>query len=549
MKAIIWTMLLAVAHLSAVFANTIYCPSCSQDDFENAYYHQSQPGDTIVLPAGAATWGNSSRFNAGIIYIITNVTVIGQGDSTVITLDDSGAIYSNGVIACWAAATFSNFKIVGSNVNPVTAFSIKSYNNPTTGINFTGGFRLNRITYVGGTAGAQFCSIGAWVNYGVIDHCNLTGNSGQAELIFGYGETDAWQISNTLGGANNIFIENNSFGSPGGYVCDANANARFVVRYNTMNGRFTKVDGHGFYSNTPPHAFRNMEVYGNHWTETSLSWTAIEIRGSTAMVFNNTADVTDPNAAYFYLTDYGYEAPAANFGVGGTSTAGSPTTITTTIPHGYSTGWPVWVQAPYGDGTNNIYGFYNITVTGPNTFTIPFASTVSGTIDYATRLQTPYDYPIREQVGVGTFPTTAASAPAYVWNNTKSGGSSPWPRSFHIPSAGAIALYQAQTGNSTATFAEADVIKSNRDFFADSGFDTNTGVSVGTTAQMNAMTPTVVGYGFWVTDQGNWNASQPGTSGLLYAWTGSAWVLKYTPYLYPHPATRPPAPTNLRMTK
>ena len=53
---------------------------------------------------------------------------------------------------------------------------------------------------------------------------------------------------------------------------------------------------------------------------------------------------------------------------------------------------------------------------------------------------------------------------------------------------------------------------------------------------MNAYTPSVAGYGWWVTDEGSWNTKLPAnTSGRLYKWTGSAWTLFYTPYTYPHP--------------
>ena len=72
---------------------------------------------------------------------------------------------------------------------------------------------------------------------------------------------------------------------------------------------------------------------------------------------------------------------------------------------------------------------------------------------------------------------------------------------------------------------------------------------MGTTTQMNALTPTEVGYGFWVTDQGSWNSNLPNnTSGQLYSWNGTGWVLKYTPYLYPHPLRVPVAPANLRLS-
>jgi hypothetical protein len=142
-------------------------------------------------------------------------------------------------------------------------------------------------------------------------------------------------------------------------------------------------------------------------------------------------------------------------------------------------------------------------------------------------------------------PKVAASEPAYVWHNLKNGAS--WTRNFWNLGMGAVQLYQAQTGNPNATFSEGDVIKSNRDFFADSGFDTNTGVSVGTTAQMKAMKPTLNGYGFWVTDQGKWNNRTTGPDGQLYVWSGSSWVLKYKPYTYPHPLRLVPPPAGVNM--
>ncbi len=526
MKRAILLMLVAKMCWLMVSAKTITCATCSQGDFEHAYYVDSQPGDTIVLPAGSATWGNASRGNNGVIYIITNVTVVGQGDSTVITLDDSGKTYSEGVIALWGAATFKHFKIVGSNVNPVTAFNISPYNNPATGINFTDGFRISDITYVGGTSGAYFAFINSGVNSGLIDNCRITGNSQQAELIFARGPANAWQISNTLGAAGNIFIEDCTYNTCG-YVCDANANAHFVVRFCTING-VNKVDGHGVASNSPARSVRNMEVYHNNWTMTSAgNWQDIEIRGGTSMIFDNTSVV-----GWALLTEYAYNAapnPWPNFGSYGPSlTAGNPTTIATSSPHGYSTGWPVWVQAPLGV----VYGFYNITVTSPTTFTIPVSTSTNETADFCTTYKTPYDYPIKDQVGNGR--DGAAREPSYLIHNTQ--GAAAWPRSTWNVAAGAIAFYRAQTGNGAATFTEKDIIQSNRDFFADAGFDTNTGVGRGTKAAMNAFTPSVAGYGWWVTDEGSWNTKlPPNTSGQLYTWNGSAWVLKYTPYVYPHP--------------
>src|ERR1700761_5895963 len=232
MKQIVFMLIAVWAFLPAAYSKTINCPTCNWDDFCNCYYgytdangvgHQgAQAGDTIVLPAGTGTWGIANSPHTNTVYIILPVNVVGQGDNTVITLDDSGPVFSAGVIQLRGdglGATFSNFKIIGSNNAPVTAFCMIV--DSTVG-SALGGFRIHHMSYDGRNGGANFINIGDWVQNGVIDHCNLTGSSGEAELIFGHGPGNAWSQPDTLGTANNIFIENNVFGSPGGYVCDCN---------------------------------------------------------------------------------------------------------------------------------------------------------------------------------------------------------------------------------------------------------------------------------------------------------------------------------------
>lgn len=433
-------------------------PTLSQADFETALA-SANPGDIIQLPSGSATWGNSGHPNSGASFIlVSNISIQGTGDSTVITLDDSGPQFATAVVNIEASGvTFSSIKVIASSVNPVSSFAV------TPNGSFSTGFRISDITYQGGTAGdGYFAYID--VQSGLIDNCRFTAPSGSDELIFGRGPTNAWQNPNTLGTSSNVFIEDCTFNGAA-YLCDANANSSFVVRFNTINGE-QKADGHGFASNTPPRSFRNIEVYDNTWNDNpGGTYAAIEVRGAASRSFNNTSTITGGGAAWIFLTDYGYQAQWANYG--------------------------------------NVY-------------------------------QTPTNYPLADQVGTGEDPQTAHEEPAYVWSNKQNG--SAWPRTLHTVATGAIALYAVQTSNPSATFTESDIIQSNRDFFSDAGFDTNTGVSVGTTAQMNALTPGIAGYGFWVTDQGSWNTRlTSGTSGLLYVWSGTAWVLNYTPYTYPHP--------------
>jgi hypothetical protein len=480
MKAFLCLCLLAaLTPLRAAYTYTLTSPS--QDALEECYYQGKvggvfvknvAPGDTIVLPAGTATWGDPSRFNSGRMYFILPITIRGQGESTVITMHEGGAVGTNGVINLMSTVTLADLKIIGADTRPVTPIMVGAHNNTAAGgINFTGGFRVTNITYQGRRGSAYFLYFSAGILSGLIDNCRITGGTGNSELIFGRGPTNVWQLDHTMGKAQNIFVEDCEFAGSG-YVNDANSNARMVVRYCRITGPM-KVDGHGLASNNPARGFRNLEVYGNTWTNTSAAWSAIEIRGGTFMVFNNRSAVP----AWFYLTDYGYLSTWPNFG---------------------------------------------------------------------STYQTPVNYPVKDQVGVGKDPKVAASEPGYLWNNQA--GDVPWPRTIKSIPQAAIDLYRTQIGNPAATFTERDMIKANRDFFADPGFDESAGVSSGSRAAMDAFRPTTVGHGWWATDEGEWNsANGAAPDGQLYAWDGSAWRLKYIPYPYPHPLRSAGAPSNVRI--
>jgi hypothetical protein len=280
-----------------------------------------------------------------------------------------------------------------------------------------------------------------------------------------------------------VIVESSTFNGQA-YVCDANSNARFVVRFCVINGR-QKIDGHGLASNTPARSVRHMEIYNNTWTTSAGFANAMELRGGTGYVFNN----SQPNGSlWFWLNEYGCLAQWPNFG---------------------------------------------------STF------------------QTPADYPVHDQIGEGQdvysgglwLQAPGGSAPMYIWANTNQGNN--WvPGSSAIPS-GANAQYVKDSAGAASTFTMMgppgpDIIQEGRDYYVQGGpsgtatFSGTDGIGVGTTAQMNAITPTVTGVGYWVTDQGSWNTTvAPNTSGLLYTWNGTAWVLAYTPYTYPDPVRGP----------
>ena len=440
-------------------SSTLFATDGSQSDVQAAL-SAATSGDVVDIPAGSFIWGtNDTSLSVG-----AGVVLDGAGtNNTIITLANNGPIYGSGVIQLSGAGSVAeNFQIVGSSANVVTAFS-------ATG---NSGWMITNILYNGGTASAYFAYTG---NYGLITGCSINGDNGETELIFGRGPDDAWQTPDSWGTINAVYIENCAFGNQG-YVCDANANTRYVVRFCTMAGQ-QKIDGHGKASNTPARGVRQMEIYGNLWLAGGY-YNAMEIRGGTAMIFDNTNTVSNygnGSCAWMAFTEYGCQAEWGNF---------------------------------------------------TNTY------------------QTPLNYPVDDQVGVGEDPKIAASDPAYVWNAVGTGNENPWPVTEGAVAAGAIALYQTQTGNTNATFTMQNIIAANRDYFIDEGkgsFDGNPsdgspGVGEGTYSQMETIKPVMTNVAFWVTDQGSWNTKMPAnTSGELYVWNGSAWVLKYVPYTYPYP--------------
>lgn len=431
-------------------SGTVYTTDGSQSDVQAAINHAST-GDTIAIPAGTFTWGTDGKSVS--IHKAVTLTGAGQG-ATTINVASSAPTWGNGTIFLSATgAVVSSIKVVQPGSGPTTAFSGVS----------AGGWRITEVDYVSKPNVGYFLYAST---HGLIDNCTILGGAGNDELIFVRGPANSWQTPSSLGTSDAVYIEDCTFSGPG-YVCDANSNARVVVRFCTITGDM-KIDGHGMASNTPPRGVRHMEIYNNTWRPVKTLLTAIEVRGGSGMIFNN-----HTTWGALFLHEYGCTAKWANF---------------------------------------------------------------------SSQYQTPIDYPIIDQIGVGADPRTGGSEPVYLWNNINTGqGSGPardWGITWKSVPTEALARYRAQTSNTTATFTMRDIVASDRDYFKHTHgavFDGSSGVGLGTRGQMNAIQATKVNVGYWVTDEGEWNSEQAGSDGRLYVWNGSSWVLKYTPYSYPHP--------------
>ncbi len=253
--------------------------------------------DVIVVPSGNCIWGEEAAY----LTINKAITIQGAGPgSTNITLSDAAGTGTSCTIRFSEAATFKNMSITGSSAVSACAFSAST----------TNGWRINNITYVGGTVSAYFAYIGTTGSYGIIDGCDITGNSGSSELIFAKGPTDSWTTNNTIGGEDNLFVENNTFRGSG-YVADVGYGGRAVFRFNTITGPM-KIDLHGRNTNVGGGG-RHIEIYNNLWNnQTNNFWDAIELRGGTGRIYNNSL-ATAYSSVQYDMQEYGSTNPGSGF--------------------------------------------------------------------------------------------------------------------------------------------------------------------------------------------------------------------------------------------
>lgn len=417
-------------------------------------------GDTVTIPAGTYSWGVGGTS----ITIPAGVTLQGAGSgSTVINMSTASPTgYGSALVWLAADSTLKGMTFNGPDTNNCPLINTGSAND----------WRITDIVYTQYTGRASYFVNIVNGTRGLIDNCSIMGGAGNSELVFMRGPTNAWDADHTIGGADNVFIEDCTF-SGSGYVCDANSNARMVVRNCTITGGI-KVDGHGVWSNSPANSVRNMEVYRNIWTVTTGTWTAIEIRGGGGMVFDNIANAASgSNTAWFFLTEYGV------FNNNGAFTPN------------YQTAYDYPIRDQIGRG----------------------------------KYSTPGDW------------TTATSEPMYLWNNVKGGADWPFSYKTISQASIDRYQTQTGDGEATFGWedviqADRDYFKHT----VGGSFDGSSGVGRGTASAMNAITPSETGVGFWVTDEGEWDSTNGATpDGRLYRWNGSAWELHYTPYQYPHP--------------
>ena len=253
------------------------------------YIHDNlaQNGDTITIPAGSFTWGLNS------VSITKGITLRGAGSSlTHVSLPAHPCVH----IAKNASSLIRILNIdFVSNAgqplpHPVVIDGPWPNGQPIVVQNCT--FTLSNDTYL----------FDIFVAGGVIfSHNTLNSSTWQSGLltIKDATHTNSWTTADSIGahdtnGLLNVYVEDHT--QYGGGLCDADDNARIVVRHSSF------IESSGFNSHgrdTSPYGMRHFEIYNNSFTFpdktcsgcgnfclSNIPW-YIWIRGGTGVIYEN----------------------------------------------------------------------------------------------------------------------------------------------------------------------------------------------------------------------------------------------------------------------
>jgi hypothetical protein len=264
---------------SAATAANINASSCSSSAVQSAV-NAATTGDTVIVPAGACSYSSTVNVPNG-----KNITIQGAGIN-VTTISSAGG------------------QVVVFNLNDtasrITGFTLNnaqiSIGGNETGAQGSNDWRIDHNRFVGPSTGAPGytfilirCSLDA-ANPG--RHCRgLVDNNqfvnGQVGP-FGFKTTSdlhqTWTRATALGGADTIFIEDNTFEDTSGNLTqpvDTNYGGRFVFRFNTLTNMAPHVHSLQGYRGS-----RAWEIYKN--TIKGAGWTTGFMRGGVGVVWGNT---------------------------------------------------------------------------------------------------------------------------------------------------------------------------------------------------------------------------------------------------------------------
>ncbi|NPV84037.1 MAG: hypothetical protein HPY46_10710 [Candidatus Aminicenantes bacterium] len=282
----------------------IVAKSCSFNDIRDAI-HKANPGDTVIVPNGSATWSQALIISKGII-----LKAATKGGVTIISGTASGENYSdpsNFLIAyiptldnLGQAFRLSGFILDGNN-NRYLFIGKNAYMTPVTK------FRMDNCEFKN-PKGSHLYFYGEI--YGVVDNNTFRAGPSTVTRDFGLNEATWNNFTFDYGTENNRYYEDNIayFGNYSGFNY-GESGARYCTRYNIIyhlgQDLCTGFDMHGNQAGANL-ATMGAEVYGNVFYVNGKPFRLFGQRGGKGLVYNNTAMNAGGDSYYggTYIEEY-----------------------------------------------------------------------------------------------------------------------------------------------------------------------------------------------------------------------------------------------------
>jgi hypothetical protein len=440
--------------------------SCSFLDVTNAIAH-SVYGDTVLLPAGTATWSNTVN--------MTGITLQGSGTNLTIIADGTAqfaylATLQLNVIANYPTrVTGIQFTIFTNSYNNYKGMIAVYGQQPT--------WRIDNSFF--NYTGAKSILVGD-SSYGLIDHNYFAGNTKQYIEAFGTAYGDAsWAAADTFGTTNtlviedNVFVDSNRFGS-----IDCDAGGRICVRHNTFTGTFFTV--HGTESGLRYRGCRQLEVYNNSFYYPSFApsddfYTGCDIRGGAAMIFSNTftgfnssinlnqyrETDNDPNFAPWYGASgiNGYDSNSVVL-LSGTAAATSNRLYVAIAAWATNQFYGATVYNSNSVNGNKVFGM----VISNDNRTMYFKTSRTAAYQFYITNGDPFSihtaYPTIDQLGYGRSDLMTGAVPPAVWPNQQKSPCYFWSNT--VATWTYASVYTTNDGAASSSYPN---VLLNRDFF------------------------------------------------------------------------------------
>lgn len=416
-------LLLSLTVICEVDAATIIAASCSQTDVQAAI-DTACDGDTVVVPAGQATWESGVSISDD-----RNILLQGAGiNLTIITRSSTG--------------TAVNMEQTSSRVTGFTFYEGRVQSNGGSG------WRVDHCKIISneGMVGVIVRGTIQGVHPdGLVDHCifqnaRVVVQGSAAMLHEGPQQHYLWAQELDLGIDEAVYVEDCTFTyTVFGNCMDANYGGKYVFRYNTVNDVY--LEAHSVQGEN--RATIKWEIYNNTINQIDRSmWTPFFLRGGTGVVFNNilTGTWSSPSITVDNVRTFSDVSGGGLCNGGSPWDGNEPLETGGTGNHTGSSGSLTLTDSSQNWEVNSLVDIYvynladsskgQITANTANTVTAILSGGSENDWDTGDHFKITNGYPSRDQIGRSTdeymwtdetpYPPQNHE-PAYSWNNEHEG--------------------------------------------------------------------------------------------------------------------------------